>query len=258
MELAALCFFSALAGFVDSIVGGGGLIQLPALLLFLSPADSAKIPAVWGTNKFASIWGTTLSVFVYSRRVKINWTSILPAGAVAFVFSFLGAYTLRTFSLFRPELLKPLIFTLMVVVAIYTAIRKNFGNIHAPKLGSQLEMLIGLAIGAAIGFYDGFFGPGTGSFLIFLFIGIFGFDFLTASASAKLVNAATNLSAVLYFGSTGNILYKYAIPMAICSCLGGFCGSNLAVLKGNNFVRVFFLTIVSLLLARLGWDMFSR
>ena len=251
MEILYLCLFAALAGFVDSVVGGGGLIQLPALLIFLPPALSVPLTAVFGTNKLSSICGTGAAVIQYSRRVRINWHSILPAGMAAFVFSLLGAWTL---SLVKPQALKPLVLFLLGAVAVYTYWRKDFGNLHAPQFTAHRERQFSVLVGIVIGFYDGFFGPGTGSFLIFIFIGSFGFDFLAASASAKVVNFATNLSAVAYFSASHQVLYEYAVPMGLCNLLGSLAGTRLAVLKGNSFVRVFFLCVVVIMILRYGWE----
>ena len=250
-EVFCLCLFAFLAGFVDSVVGGGGLIQVPALFIFLPKPLAASITGVLGSNKLSSICGTGTAVIQYSRRVRINWHSILPAGMAALVFSFLGA---RAVSLVRPQVLKPLILFLLVAVALYTYWRKHFGNLHAPQFTAHRERQFGILVGAVIGFYDGFFGPGTGSFLIFIFIGLFGFDFLTASASAKVINFATNLSAVAYFAETHQIYYRYAVPMGLCNMLGSFTGSRLAILKGNAFVRGFFLIVVTLMILRFGWE----
>jgi uncharacterized membrane protein YfcA len=249
-----LCGCAFLAGFVDSMVGGGGLIQLPALLLFLPPEQAAVVPAVLGTNKLSSICGTGMALAQYARRIAIPWRSMYPAAIAAFVFSFLGA---RTVSILSTAILKPLVLVLLVVVAIYTFIRKDFGGLHAPRFTARHETWIGLLIGVVIGFYDGFFGPGTGSFLIFTFIGVLGFDFLTATASAKVINFATNLSAVAYFAATDRILYAYAVPMGICNVLGSVLGTRLAMWKGNRFVRWLFLLVVSALIARYGWEVLS-
>ena len=251
---ACLCVFAFLAGFVDSVVGGGGLIQLPALFLFLPPAEAASAAAVLGTNKFSSICGTGMALAQYARRVTVNWSALLPAAVTAFVCSFLGA---RVVTLINPALLKPLILVLLVTVAIYTFIRKDFGGLHAPRFTASHERLAGALLGAVIGFYDGFFGPGTGSFLIFAFIGLFGFDFLTASASAKAINFATNLSAVAYFAATDHILYRHGLPMAACNVAGSILGARLAILKGNRFVRGFFLVVIGAMILRFGWEVFT-
>jgi len=250
-----LCLFAFLAGFVDAVVGGGGLVQLPALFLLLPPESAAQTAAVLGTNKLSSICGTSMAVWQYTRRVPLNWRALLPAALVAFVCSFLGA---RTVSLIAPAVLRPLILALLVGVAVYTVIRKDLGHLHAPRFTAERERLFGVVVGAVIGFYDGFFGPGTGSFLIFAFIGLFGFDFLTASASAKVVNFATNLSAVAYFAATDNLLYRYGLPMAACNMAGAVLGARLAILKGNRFVRGFFLVVVGALILRFGWEVLGR
>jgi len=255
VETVYLCGLAFLAGLVDSVVGGGGLIQLPALLLVLSPSPADSLAAAFGTNKLSSICGTGAAVIQYSRRVRIKWSSILPAGAAAFVSSFLGA---RVVASLKPVMLKPLVLVLLVIVGIYTYWRKDFGNLHGPQLTAHRERQFGILVGIVIGFYDGFFGPGTGSFLIFIFIGLFGFDFLAASASAKVINFATNLSAVGYFAATHQILYHYAVPMGLCNVLGSLTGTRLAILKGNAFVRVFFLAVVAAMILRFGWEVLFR
>ncbi len=252
MDLLFLCGFAFLAGLVDSVVGGGGLIQLPALLLFLPAPLAASLPAVFGTNKMSSICGTSIAVVQYARRIPIQWRVVLPAAGTAFVFSFLGA---RAVSVLPKEFLRPLILVLLVVVAVWTYTQKNWGQLHAPKLSATAGRAYAVLVGAIIGFYDGFFGPGTGSFLIFAFIGLFGFDFLNASAGAKVVNFATNLAAILYFGATDNILYAYALPMGGCNVLGSLVGTRLAMLKGNRFVRGFFLCVVAAIIVRLAFDL---
>ncbi|MBB6611455.1 TSUP family transporter [Pontibacter sp. Tf4] len=246
-----LCLFAFMAGFIDSVVGGGGLIQLPALLVFL---PSVPLPTAFGTGKFAGIAGTTSAMVKYVRSVKINYWAIVPAAGAAFVFSFLGA---RALSHIDADLLKPLILVLLILVAVYTFIKKDFGSLHAPKLTDKKEKLYGLLIGAAIGFYDGFFGPGTGSFLIFIFIGLFGFNFLAASAAAKVVNVATNLSALGYFIYKGHVLYEVAIPMAICSVIGSQLGTRTALKRGVGFVRVLFLIVVTGIIFKFAYDTYG-
>jgi uncharacterized protein len=249
-EIGLLCVFAFIAGFIDSIAGGGGLIQLPALFIVM---PHLSVATLFGTNKLASIAGTSIASAQYARHIEINWKATLPATCAALVFSFLGA---RAVSIINPQVMRPLVLFMLVAIALYTFIRKDFGALHAPKLDMTKQYAVSIATGMLIGFYDGFFGPGTGSFLIFVFIGIFGFNFLSASASSKLINFATNLSAVLYFGFTNNIYYKAAIFMALCNMLGSLAGTRLAILKGNRFVRVFFLIIVSILIIKLGYDIF--
>ena len=245
-----LCAFAA--GFVDAVVGGGGLIQVPALLIFLPPDKAAVIASVLGTNKLSSICGTSIALVQYARKVPFHWPTLGPAAPAAFICSYLGA---RSVSALDPAVLRPVILGLLIGVAIYTFQQKSFGAVQRAPLSVQLQFWAGLGIGALIGFYDGFFGPGTGSFLIFAFVGLFGLDFLTAAANAKLVNFATNLSAVVYFAWSKQIYWEYALVMAVCNILGAAFGARLAILKGNLFVRRLFLLIIALLILRLGWEM---
>ena len=252
--MSGLIVFSFLAGFVDAIVGGGGLIQLPALFVFLPPSLAANVAGVMGTNKFASICGTSVAAWQYSRRVSFEWRTLAPTSVAAFGFSMLGA---RTVSLLNPAYIKPVILALLIGVAIYTYLRKGAGAERKVRVRSRGQIYAAMGIGAAIGFYDGFFGPGTGSFLIIAFVGFFGFDFLLASASAKVVNLATNLAAVGWFAATSNVFYQYALPMAAANIAGAVVGSRLALLKGNQFVRKFFLGVVLILIARFAYELWK-
>lgn len=251
-ELLALCGFAFLAGFIDSVVGGGGLIQIPALFVLLPSLPAAT---VFGTNKFAAIWGTLSATIQYARRVPIAWKVVLPAGLAAALCSFLGA---QAVSLISNAQLKPMILAMLVAVLGYTLWKKDFGALHAPKLGPAQQLWIGLTTGSVIGFYDGFFGPGTGSFLIFAFVGLFGFSFLAASASAKAVNSITNFAALSYFIANGNIVFAYAVPMAVLNVGGSLVGSRLAIAKGSGFVRKLFIVIVGVLIARFAWDIVTK
>jgi uncharacterized protein len=247
-----LCLFSLLAGFIDSVVGGGGLIQIPAMLILL---PGAPVATILGTNKFASCAGTTIAVQRYARHVAIDWSTVLPAAITAFAFSFVGS---RTVTLLNPAFMRPIVLVLLILVAIYVFFVKDLGLIHQPRHAPEKAKWLGVLIGAGIGFYDGFFGPGTGSFLIFLFVGVFGFDFLSASASAKVINWATNIASVIYFAWSGNIIYQYAAPMAVCNVLGATIGTRLALAKGSRFVRIFFLVIVCALIAKLAQSIIAR
>jgi uncharacterized protein len=248
MEIIYLCLFAGLAGFIDSVAGGGGLIQLPALLIFFPHAPVANL---LGTNKLASIAGTLVAAGQYSRHVNISRSATAPATIAALIFSFLGA---RIASLINTDIMRVIVIALLVAIAIYTSIRKDFGSVHREMLPGFKRYALSIATGMTIGFYDGFFGPGTGSFLIFIFIGIFGFSFLSASASSKIINVATNLSAVIYFACTDNILYTFAIPMAAANMAGSVVGARLAILKGNRFVRVLFLIVVTGMIFKLAYD----
>ena len=247
--LLALCALAFAAGFVDSIVGGGGLIQLPALFVL---APQLSVVTLLGSNKFASVWGTAAASWQYARRLPVQWRATLPTLLAALVFGYFGA---RSAALMPASAFRPLILGLLLAVLAYTLWKKDFGALHAPRLDPRQTMLAALACGALIGFYDGFFGPGTGSFLLFAFVGVFGFSFVAASASAKLVNLATNLAALTYFIGAGHVRYELAVPMAICNVAGSVLGARLALRRGSGFVRVFFIIVVLLLIARFAWDL---
>ncbi len=244
-SLLVLCAFSMAAGFVDAVVGGGGLIQLPAALLLL---PGVPFPTLLGTNKFASFFGTSMAVHRYSRHVAIDWRAVAPAATAAFLCAFLGS---RAVTLLDPAILRPLVLVLLVVVALYVFFIKDLGLIHQPKHAPHKTRWIAITIGSVLGFYDGFFGPGMGSFLIFAFVGILGFDFLSASASAKTINWCTNLASIIYFSATGQLLYKVGLAMAVSNVIGATLGSHLAIRQGSRFVRIFFLVVVCGLIAKL-------
>lgn len=248
--VAALCGFAFLAGFTDSVVGGGGLIQVPALLLLL---PGVPIPTLFGTNKVASAMGTIAAVRRYARGLRIDWRVTLPAALASFTCSLLGAHAV---SAVRPGALRPVILVLLITVALVTWRARGFGAIHAPRLRGGTALLAAGLTGGALGFYDGFFGPGTGSFLIFLFVGVFGFDFLAASAAGKVANLGSNFAAAVYFAATDQVLYRAAIPMGIASIAGATLGSHLALTRGVRLVRGFFLVVVALLIVKLAWDTF--
>jgi hypothetical protein len=250
VELIALCSFAFLAGLIDSIVGGGGLIQIPALFIFM---PGTAVATILGTNKLVSITGTSAAVVFYARKIKLNWLTLLPSAAVAFVFSFLGA---KTVSLLSSDILRPVILLLLIVVAVYTFIKKDFGSQDVPKIKETRQKVYAIGIGASMGFYDGFFGAGTGSFLIFLFVEILGFNFLRASAVAKIINTSTNLAALIYFALNENILYHIALPMAVCNVTGSIVGAKLAIAKGSAFVRILFLVVVSAIIIKFAYDTF--
>ena len=250
LPLLLLCLFSFLAGFVDAIAGGGGLIQLPACLILF---PSAPLVAIIGTNKLASFFGTTVAAHRFARTIRLDWHILAPAAATAFLFSMLGS---RTVSILNPNLLKPVVLALLILSAIYVYIVKDIGLEHRPRHGRTRGRWLGILVGAALGFYDGFFGPGTGSFLILIFASLFGYEFLIASGSAKVINCATNLASVIYFVAIGKVLYTLAIPMAAANIVGSIVGTHLAILKGSRFVRILFLIIVAALIAKLSRDLF--
>jgi uncharacterized membrane protein YfcA len=249
LALVFLAFSAFLAGLIDAIVGGGGLIQIPALFSALPK----ELPAtLFGTNKFASVFGTSSAAWRYAHQVNMPWRTILPAAFAAFACAYLGAMAVA----WLPRgMLRPLILLLLVGAAFYTFRRKTFGSAHRPLHTGRRELVLALLAGGLIGFYDGFFGPGTGSFLIFLFVRFFGFDFLHASAAAKVVNVATNLAALGFFIPNGYWLPLLAALMALLNVAGSLVGSHLALRHGSAFVRQIFLLVVSLLICKFAWDL---
>ncbi|CAN5290256.1 TSUP family transporter [soil metagenome] len=241
-----------LAGLIDAIVGGGGLIQIPALFSVFPNAHPATL---FGTNKLSAVWGTGVAAVNYSRRVRVEWNTAVPAALAAFIMAFVGAYTITRIP---PDFVRKLLPFILIAVAVYTFKRKDLGSVHAPVHVGAKEKGIALLVGGGIGFYDGFFGPGTGSFLLFLFVRFFGFDFLGASAVAKVVNVACNLAALLWFGYSGHLLWQLGLMMAVCNIAGSLVGTSLALRRGSGFVRQIFLIVVSLLIAKTGYDAFMR
>lgn len=240
------------AGLIDAVVGGGGLIQLPTMFtVFPNMAPATLI----GTNKLASIFGTGVAAVSYARRVVIAWSVATPAALAALVFAFLGAYTVTKVSADFMRLALPVV---LLAVAIYTFAKKDFGSVHSPIHTGAKEQSLALVVGAAIGFYDGFFGPGTGSFLVFLFVRVFGFDFLGASAVAKIVNVACNFAALVWFGYSGHLIWQLGLMMAVCQIAGSLIGSRLAMKHGSGFVRILFLFVVSILIVKTSYDAWLR
>lgn len=251
LDLILLLVAALFAGFVDAVAGGGGLIQVPALFMALPSESSAT---VFGTNKVASICGTGNAALRYARRIALPWGIALPASIMAFLFSFAGAAAVT----WLPKaVVRPLVLGLLVVVMVYTAIRPNFGVLAGPRLAPEMERGRALVVGAVLGFYDGFFGPGAGSFLIFAFVRFFRLDFLHASSAAKVVNFATNAAALAYFVPSGNVLWMVGLAMAVFNIVGALLGARLALRHGSGFVRWVFVVVASILIARLGYDTFG-
>jgi uncharacterized membrane protein YfcA len=252
MEVLFVSFASLLAGFVDAIVGGGGLILVPALFAAYPSAHPATL---FGSNKSASIWGTGLATYQYSQRVAMRWNVLLPAAAIGFCASFAGAWLVTILS---PEFLRKVLPFVLAAVLAYTLAKKELGREHAPRFSGRREVLLAGAIGALVGFYDGFFGPGTGSFFVFLFVRLLGYDFLNASACAKLLNTATNLSAMILFAAKGHIWWQVGLTMAVCNVAGSYAGTHLALKHGAGFVRGVFIAVVSALIFKTSYDAFFR
>jgi len=252
MELLIVSVASLFAGFVDSIVGGGGLILIPALFATFPAAHPATL---FGTNKGASIWGTGMATWQYSQKVQMRWAALLPAALAGLVGSFAGAWLV---TLLSPDFLRKVLPFVLLAVLLYTLAKKELGRTHAPRFAGRQEQLLAAGIGLVIGFYDGFFGPGTGSFLVFLFVRFLGYDFLSASAAAKLINTATNFSALVLFISTGHIWWHFVLAMALANVAGSLLGTRLALKPGTGFVRTVFLLVVTALIIKTGYDAFVR
>ncbi len=247
-----LCIAAFAAGFVDAIVGGGGLIQTPMGLILL---PQLPVSSVVGSLKIPAFSGTAFAAAQYVKKVTINWKLLLPMMALAMMASFAGSYLL---TMVHNDFMKPVLLVVLSLVAIYTFIKKDFGQ-HKEKLHSPtLHIFYSLLISVVIGFYDGFIGPGAGSFLVLAFVALMGYDFLHASANAKMVNLATNFGSILLFVIKGKIIWAVAIPMAFCNAAGGFTGAKFAIYKGNKFIRVFFLIIVGCTLIRFGYDVLIK
>jgi len=251
--LLLLCLFAFLAGFVDAIVGGGGLVQLPAFFILQPQLALAQTLA---TNKTASFLGTSVAAGRYLKRVKMDWKHLLPAIIAALVGAFSGALLV---SFVHKEQFMPVIITALVLVLVYTLFKKDLGLHHIEKnLTAKKAFIYSLLTGGFIGFYDGLIGPGTGSFLIFAYVVVFGYDFLRSSANAKLINCVTNISALSFFLAKGFIVWKLAIPVGAANMLGNYAGSHLALKKGSGFVRTAFIVIVLALIAKLAYDYFLK
>jgi uncharacterized protein len=248
LSLILLCFFAFVAGFVDSIVGGGGLVQVPAFFILY---PQLPVPAVIGTNRFASAFGTAAAAWNYMRIVKMPWKTIGIAGVCAALASYFGA-TLQ--SLFPSYVLKPLILILIICIAAYTYRNKQFGQEDAFRIPTDKIPMYAGGIGAALGFYNGFVGPGTGSLLVFGFVSVVGYSFLNASAISKVVNVMADAASLIFFLANKYVLFQLAIPMLVCNVAGSYLGSRMAVLRGNGFIRKVFLVVIAGIIARFAWD----
>lgn len=239
-----------LAGWIDAVVGGGGLVQLPALLLVpgLSPVQALA------TNKLASIMGTSVSAATYYRRVHPDMRTATPMALAALLGAGGGALLASSLpaSVFRPVILVAL-----VAVAVYTVARPQLGRSTSLRWADHRHLTGALALGGGIGFYDGLLGPGTGTFLVIGLVAVLGYGFLEASAKAKIVNAATNLGALAVFSVQGAPLWQLGVVVGLANIAGAYLGARMAVAKGSRFVRVVFMIVVGGLILRLGWDVLT-
>ena len=247
--LALLGLAALAAGFVDAVVGGGGLIQLPALLLGMPNAAPVEILA---TNKVASICGTSVSASTYYRRVKPDPRTFLPLMALAFLGSAVGA---SVASRIPRSAFEPIVLVVLIVVGGYVLFKPQLGERTALRFEGRRHLGVAMATGLLIGFYDGALGPGTGSFFVITLVGLMGYNFLEASAKARLANWATNLAAIIVFVLHGAVLWYVALAMGAGNVLGGYVGARVAVGRGTRFVRIFFIVVVSAFIVRIAGEL---
>ncbi|MEV5001256.1 TSUP family transporter [Nocardioides sp. LML1-1-1.1] len=244
--LALLALAAVTAGFVDAVVGGGGLVQLPALLLALPGATPVQVLA---TNKIAAVCGTAASSATYYRRIRPDPRTFVPLMALALAGAFTGALAA---SRIPREAFEPIVLVALVLVGGYVVLRPRLGEGTELRFSGHRHLAAAMAVGFVIGLYDGILGPGTGSFFVFALVGLLGYDFLQASAKARLANLATNLGALLLFVPSGAVLWDVGLLMGACNLLGGYLGARTAVARGARFVRVFFILVVSAFVVRIG------
>ena len=250
--LAFLVLAAFVAGWVDAVVGGGGLIQLPALLIALPPDTPPA--AILGTNKVSSVWGTATSSITYAVRLRPDWRTELPLVLGSVIGSALGAQAAR----FLPkQYFTPIVLVALIVVGIYTWRRPELGMVSARKHDGRKHYGLTAAIGLGVGAYDGILGPGTGSFFVILLVTVLGYGFLEASAKAKIANLFTNLAAIVVFATHGSVLWAVGLPMGAANLVGGLIGAQMAIRGGNAFVRKVFLIVIGALALKLAWDLVS-
>jgi uncharacterized membrane protein YfcA len=247
-----LCLAAFAAGFIDAIVGGGGLIQTPMGLILL---PNLPVSTVIGTLKIPAFTGTAFAAIQYLKKVVIQWKLLIIMMCLAVPSAFLGSTIL---TLVSNDFMKPLLLVVLSLLFVYTYAKKNFGQHAAKDHSAATQITYAVVISIIVGFYDGFIGPGTGSFFVVAFIALLGFDFLHASANAKMVNLATNFGSICLFMIKGKIIWTIAIPMAVSNGLGGWLGAKLAINKGNGFIRIFFLIVVVGTLIRFAYDVFFK
>ena len=246
--LALLALAGLFAGFVDAVVGGGGLVQLPALVVAFPGAAPV---VVLGTNKLAGTCGTTVSSLTYYRRIRPDPRTFVPLMVVAFLGSAAGAVAA---SYVPKAAFNPIILVALVIVGAYVLLTPHLGEVTELRFAGHRNTLAAMLVGLVIGFYDGALGPGTGSFFVFTHVGLLGYSFLEASAKARLANWATNIAALLVFATHGAVMWKVGLVVGVCNLTGSYVGARTAVARGSRFVRVFFVVVVAGFIVRIGWE----
>lgn len=229
---------SLFAGVIDAIVGGGGLILVPALFLSF-PAAAPQ--TLLGTNKVAAIAGTSVSALRFARTIKLDWLVLIPAAGVALVGSLAGAWALTVID---PSWLRKALPIVLIALIVYTLAKKDFGGVSEPSASYMVRLRVVAAVALGVGFYDGLFGPGAGSFMIFLLVRFLRVDFLTASATAKVLNIATNAAAIALLAMHGAVWWQVGGMLAIANVIGSLIGSRLALRYGSAFVKKVFIVVV--------------
>ena len=247
--LALLGLAAVAAGFVDAVVGGGGLIQLPALLLGLPGAAPVQVLA---TNKLSSIFGTTMASTTYYRRVRPDPKTFVPLMIAAFLGSAGGA---AVASHLPSSVFEPIVLVALVLVGAWVLFRPSLGEVTELRFAGHHHTIAAIALGLGVGFYDGALGPGTGSFFVIGLVGLLGYNFLQASAKARIANVATNLAALVVFIPQGAVIWYVGLIMAGCNLIGGWLGARVAVSRGTRFVRIFFIVVVSGFIVRIGGEL---
>jgi hypothetical protein len=247
MGLAAVC-----AGWVDAVVGGGGLIQIPALLLGFPQVAPVQILA---TNKLGSICGTSMSAVTYYRRVRPDLKTVVPLAMLAFAGSLIGASLVSHIS---RAAFNPIILVVLIGVGALTVFKPELGRQTALRFSGHRHTLAAGGVGFLIGVYDGALGPGTGSFLVFALVALLGYAFLEASAKAKIANVATNLAALAIFIPAGAVMWKVGLLMGLGNLIGGYLGARTAVTRGAGFVRIVFVVVVGVFIIKIGLDVVNQ
>ena len=248
MDLLIVTCLSALAGFVDAVVGGGGLILVPALFATYPGVAPATL---LGTNKSASVWGTLFAAWHYQRRVNLVCKPLLMGSLLALLGSFAGAQLL---TLTSPDRLRQALPLMLVLLLAYTLWNQQLGQTHAPRFAGRSEIWAMGGVGGVMGLYDGFFGPGTGSLLVFLLVRFLGFDFLQASAHSKVMNLASNLAAVSLLAWQGHVWWQVGVVLAVANVAGSWLGTRMALKHGTRFVRWLFMAVVAALTLKTAAD----
>ena len=247
MGLAAVC-----AGWVDAVVGGGGLIQIPALLLGFPQVAPVQILA---TNKLSSICGTSMSSVTYYRRVKPDLRTVIPLALLAFAGSLIGASLVSHIS---RAAFNPIILVVLIGVGTYTLFKPGLGALTDLRFSGHRHVLAATGVGFVIGIYDGALGPGTGSFLVFALVGLLGYAFLQASAKAKIANVATNLAALVIFIPAGAVMWKVGLLMGLGNLAGGYVGARTAVAQGAGFIRAVLVIVLGAFIVKIGLDVIGQ